>query len=347
MIELGISTFGETTLIEGESAPISHAKRLSNMLEEVKLADEVGLDIYAIGEHHREDFAVSAPEIVLAAAATITKRIKLSSAVSVLSSLDPIRLYQQYATIDALSQGRVEVMVGRGSFTESFPLFGYRLEDYDELFDEKLAMLLEIKANEKLTWQGKFTQKVENKGVYPRAQNLPIWVATGGNPQSTMNIARLGLPITYAILGGRIDRFQELIQCYKEIGKKEGYSEEALKISAHFWGYIADSNEQAIREYYYPTKLLVDTIAKDRPSWSPLTWHQYLHSVSEQGAMLVGDAKTVANKIIRMVEDLQLNRILIHLPVGSMKHEQVLKAIELLGKEVAPMVRDYFAHKDK
>ena len=203
-IELGISTFGETTLLESTGKSISHDQRIRELVEEIELADQVGLDIYAIGEHHREDFAVSAPEIVLAAGAVNTKKIRLSSAVTILSSIDPVRVYQQYATIDALSSGRAEIMAGRGSFVESFPLFGYDLSDYDELFNEKLDMLLEVKKQTNLTWQGKHTQSVDNRPVYPRAvqDDFPVWVATGGHIESTIQIAEKGLPIVYATIGG-------------------------------------------------------------------------------------------------------------------------------------------------
>ena len=281
MIELGISTFGETTEIEGTWITPTHDERIRELVEEMKLADEVGLDIYSIGEHHRKDFAVSSPEIVLAAGAAVTKNIRLSSAVTVLSSADPIRVYQQYATIDAISNGRSEIMVGRGSFTESFPLFGYSLANYEELFDEKLAMLENIKEHEILEWKGKFTQTVKQKGVYPRAvqEDFPIWVATGGNTESTVKIAQKGLPIAYAIIGGKYENFKGL------------------------------------------------------------------SSVSPEGAMLVGSPDTVAKKLIKMIEMLGLDRFMLHLPLGSMQHEDILKAIELFGREVAPKVRAYFENK--
>ena len=347
MIELGISTFGETTEIEGTGITSTHDERIRDMIEEMKLADEVGLDLYAIGEHHREDFAVSAPEILLAAGAAVTKNIRLSSAVTVLSSLDPVRVYQQYATIDAISNGRAEVMVGRGSFTESFPLFGYDLADYEELFDEKLEMLEKIKANEKLTWEGKHTQKVENKGVYPRSvqKDFPIWVATGGNTESTIKIAQKGLPIAYAIIGGEYRRFKELVDYYKAVGRNTGYSDDHLKVASHSWGFIAETDEEAIKKYFHPTKQVVDAISKDRPFWRPLTFEQYLNSVGPDGSMLVGSPETVANKLIDMIETLGLNRFMLHLPLGSMPHEDIMKAIKLFGEEVAPRVREYF--KDK
>ena len=344
-IELGITTFGETTQLQNTGKILTHKERLNELLEEIKLADSVGLDIYSIGEHHRNDFAVSAPEIVLAAGASITKNIKLSSAVTVLSSADPIRVYQNFYTLDALSNGRAEVMVGRVSFTESFPLFGYKLEYYDELFTEKLEMLLKIKENEILNWEGKLTHDVDNRGVYPRSENLPIWVATGGNVDSTINIALKGLPITYAIIGGNPMAFKKLINLYKELGKRAGHSLDKLKVASSSWGFIHQDKNTAIEKYYYPTKQLVDAVSKDREHWQELTWEQYINSISEDGAMFVGDPITVANKIIKMVEELKLDRFMLHLPIGSMEHEYVMNAIRLYGEEVAPIVREYF--KDK
>lgn len=347
MIELGISTFGETTPLETTGKPISHDERIRNMIEEMELADKVGLDVYAIGEHHREDFAVSAPEILLAAGAVNTKNIKLSSAVTVLSSADPVRIYQNFATVDALSNGRAEVMAGRGSFVESFPLFGYSLEDYEDLFEEKLDMLLNIRENEIVNWEGRHTQKIENKGVYPRAvqEKLPVWVATGGNPESTLRIAKRGLPIVYAIIGGNPLAFKKLTNLYRNFGMQSGHRPDKLKVAAHSWGFIANNTEEAIEKYFYPTKLLVDSISKERPHWQELTYNQYLNSVGENGAMIVGSPEIVAKKIIKLVEELNLDRFMLHLPIGSIPHEDTLKAIELFGKEVAPIVREYFKNK--
>lgn len=347
MIELGISTFGETTPLEKTGQVLSHAQRLQNMLEEMEVADQVGLDIYAIGEHHREDFAVSAPEIVLAAGAARTKTIRLSSAVSVLSSQDPIRLYQQFATIDALSNGRAEIMAGRGSFTESFPLFGYNLADYEELFDEKLAMLQAIKKDTNLTWQGQLTQSVDNRPVYPRAtqEDFPIWVATGGNLDSTVKIAEQGLPIAYATIGGNPKNFAKLVALYKSIGQKTGHDLSRMKVAAHSWGWLADDNEQAIRDYFHPVKTLTDSISKDRWHWHELSYQEYLESVGPEGAIFAGDADHVADKLIQLIEHLHLDRFMLHLPVGSMPHEDTLKAIRIFGTQVAPKVRDYFEAK--
>lgn len=344
-IELGITSFGETTHLEKTGKAISHAERIQNMVEEIELADKVGLDIYAIGEHHRSDFAVSVPEIVLAAGAVNTKNIRLSSAVTVLSSSEPIRVYQNFAILDAISKGRAEIMVGRGSFIESFPLFGYNLDHYNALFQEKLEMLLEIRENEILNWEGRLTHSVDHRGVYPRAiqEELPIWVATGGSPDSTVRTAKMGLPIAFAIIGGEPMAFKRLIDAYRKIGKEWGHDDEKLKIASHSWGFIAEDNEKAIEEYFYPTKTLVDSISKDRVHWLPLTKQQYLNSVGEHGAMFVGDSETVANKMISVIENLQLDRFMIHLPVGSLPHESIMKSIELFGKEVAPKVRKYFS----
>lgn len=347
-IELGISTFGETTPLENTGIAPSHPDRIRQLVKEIELADRVGLDIYGIGEHHRSDFAVSAPEIVLAAGAVNTKHIRLSSAVTVLSSIDPVRAYQQYATIDALSNGRAEMMVGRGSFTESFPLFGYDLKNYEALFTEKLQMLRTIVENETVTWDGHHTQSLDNTGIYPRSvqEKLPIWVATGGNVESTVNIARQGLPITYAIIGGNPLRFKSLIEAYHAIGKQMGYPKDQMQVAAHSWGFIADTSQEAKDKYFYPTKLLIEEIAKDRSNWVQTYRRQDFDiAAGPGGAMFVGSPEEVTPKLIKMIEDLGLSRFMLHLPIGSMEHQDVLHAIELFGTQVAPAVREYF--KDK
>ncbi|MCV3743603.1 LLM class flavin-dependent oxidoreductase [Ureaplasma sp. ES3154-GEN] len=345
-IELGISTFGETTILENTKQPISHQQRIRDMIEEIRVADEVGLDVYGVGEHHRSDFAVSSPEMILAAGAVVSKNIKLTSAVTVLSSNDPVRVYQNFAHIDALSNGRAEIMIGRGSFTESFPLFGYSLEDYDELFDEKLKMFIHLKANEIVSWKGRFTQNIDNKGVYPRANNLPIWVATGGSYQSTINIAKEGLPIVFAVIGGDPLLFKNVTTLYRRIGEQAGHNPEQLKIGAHSWGFIADTKEEAQEKFFFPTKQLVDNIAKTRRTWQPLNKTIYEHMVSEKGAMIVGDPEWVAQRIIRLMTELDLDRFYLHLPTGSIPHEDLIKAIRLYGEKVAPIVRKHFAELD-
>lgn len=338
--ELGITTFGETTPMSQTGQTLSHSERISNLVEEIIFADSVGLDIYAIGEHHRADFAVSVPEMVLAGAAMHTKNIRLSSAVSVLSSSEPIRLYQNFATLDALSRGRAEIMVGKGSFIESFPLLGYDLNDYNALFEEKLAMLLEINQNEILHWQGsRLTHKVQGKGVYPRAvqAKLPIWMATGGSLQSVIYAAEKALPLAFAIIGGDYRAFRQLTHFYRE--KTKALAQGYLPIGSHSWGFIADTDKEATDEYFQPTKTMVDAIAKDRQHWQSLTYEQYLGSISNYGAMFVGSPQTVAQKIVAFVKYLDIDRFMLHIPIGSMPHQKVLRAIELFGKEVAPLVR--------
>lgn len=238
-------------------------------------------------------------------------------------------------------------MAGRGSFIESFPLFGYDLADYEELFDEKMEMLLRIREETNLTWKGKHTQTVQNKPVYPRAvqDEFPIWVATGGHVESTIKIAELGLPIVYAVIGTAAKNFRPLVDVYRKITAKEGYPKNRTKVAAHSWGWIADDYERAVEEYFYPNKQTVDNIAKDRPHWQEMTKEQYLHSLSDEGATIVGDPKHVAQKIIQVIETLDLDRFFLHLPVGSLPHEDVLRAIELYGREVAPIVRHYFQNK--
>lgn len=256
-------------------------------------------------------------------------------------------MYQQFATIDALSNGRAEVMVGRGSFTESFPLFGYDLNDYAELFTEKLDMLLAINANKQLSWTGKFTQTIDNIAIYPRPKNddLSIWVATGGNAQSTINIAEKGLPIAYAIIGGNPLNFKRLINAYRHIGQSLGHDTNKMKVAAHSWGFIADTTQEAVDKYFHPMKQMIDSIAKDRPFWTPLSKEGYLEMIGPNGATFVGDSDYVANRIIWLIENLGLDRFLLHLPIGSMPHADVMHAIELFGTQVAPKVRDYFANK--
>lgn len=348
MVELGISTFGETTELEGTGQTYSHAERIRQLVAEIELADKVGLDVYGIGEHHRADFAVSAPEIVLAAGAVNTKKIRLTSAVSILSSMDSIRLFQQYATIDALSNGRAEIMAGRGSFTESFPLFGYDLKDYEALFNEKLDLFRLVNEKTKLDWQGRLSQTISGKEVYPRPiqDKLPLWIAIGGHVESTVKIAQAGLPIVYAIIGGNPRYFQKLIQAYRDIGSEAGHASHELMVGAHSWGWIAEDGEQAVKDYFHPTKQVVDAISKDRPHWQELTYEQYLEQVGPNGAMFVDNPDQVAEKLIRMIEDLGLDRFMLHLPLGSMPHEQVLRAIELFGTQVAPKIQAYFAMKE-
>jgi len=347
-IELGITSFGDNNAIhtpDGIQEKISADERIRNIVEEIKLADEVGLDIYGLGEHHRADYAVSDPVTVLAAAATQTNHIRLSSAVTVLSSDDPVRVYQRFATLDALSNGRAEIMAGRGSFIESFPLFGYDLNDYELLYEEKLNLLMEINDHETVTWSGSTRQPIDNKGIYPRAvqEKLPIYLATGGTPESSYRAGALGLPITYAIIGGSPLRFRQNIAVYKAAAESSGVDKNALKIATHSWGYIAETDEEAFREYYPPTAASHNILAKER-GWAPYSEEAYMHEI-ERGALYIGGPERVAQKIIATVEGLGLDRFMIHLPMGSMPHHKTMKAIKLYGEQVKPIVDDYFRQK--
>ncbi|UXR78025.1 LLM class flavin-dependent oxidoreductase [Staphylococcus sp. IVB6227] len=348
-VEIGLTSFGDNQDIytEDEHMPaLSNGERICHIVEEIKLADQVGLDVYGLGEHHRPDYAVSDPGTVLAAAATVTKHIKLSSAVTVLSSNDPVRVYQQFATLDALSNGRAEIMAGRGSFIESFPLFGYDLNDYQQLFDEKLDLLMTINQHAVVHWEGQLRPSIDGLGIYPRAeqQTLPIWLATGGTPESSLKAGRLGLPITYAIIGGNPRRFARNVAMYRAAAESEGYDGNQLQVATHSWGYIAETDEQAQREFYRPTEQHHNVLAKER-GWPLFTMEHYLREVGPDGALYVGSPETVAQKIIDTVEALGITRFMLHLPIGSMPHERTMNSIRLLGEKVKSIVDEYFADK--
>jgi probable LLM family oxidoreductase len=348
-VELGISSFGETTPLKATGKAISHSQRIKDLLAEIILADQVGVDVFAIGEHHRKDFAVSAPEIVLAMAAAKTKRIHLSSATTNLPTIDPIRVYEQYATMTAVYPGRIEIMAGRGSFTEAFDIFGYNLADYDDLFEEKLKLLLEINKQKLIDWPGgKYTPKLDHQGIYPSLDKpLTISLATGGSPESTIRAAELGLPVVYALIGGKIDAFAPLLKLYRAVNDKLGHDPKQTPIAAHSWGWLTEDNEKAIKDYYYPVKLLTDAISKEREQWQELSYDQYLEMVNDDGVIFAGDSEHVANKIIKMMETLNLQRFYLHLPVASMPHEEVMRAIKIYGKEVIPKVKNHFAQKEE
>jgi probable LLM family oxidoreductase len=308
------------------------------VLEEVEVAEAVGLEVYGIGEHHRPDFASSSPAVVLAAAAGRTEKIRLLPAVIILSSADPVRTYQDFATLDLVSSGRAELLVGRGSFIESFPLFGYSLSDYDDLFAEKLDLLLQIHENERVTWSGRFRSPLEDQGVYPRHEQLPISVAVGGTPASIVRAAERGLSVTLAIIGGDPDRFAPLAQLYRRTLVHSGYQPEQIPLSLHAHGYVADSDDQAADEYYPSYAVAMTRLGRER-GWGPMTRIQYDAMRGPGGSLLVGDPETVAAKVIRMTEVLGLDRFMLHISVGTLPHEQVLRAIELFGTKVAPIVR--------
>lgn len=340
-MELGITTFVETTPDVKTGKVISQAERIREVVEEIVLADEVGLDVYGVGEHHRDDYAASAPAIILAAAASKTKNIRLTSAVTVLSSDDPVRVYQDFATIDAISNGRAEIMAGRGSFIESFPLFGYDLNDYDELFEEKLDLLLKICRSEKVTWEGKHRPAIHNLGVYPRAVQdpLPVWIASGGTPNSVARAGALGLPLVLAIIGGSPLHFEPLVRLYKETAKEAGHDVSKLTVASHSHGFIADSSEGAIEKFYPPTHYVMNKLGRER-GWPPYTKATFDAARSLEGALYVGDVETVAKKIIFLRKNVGITRFMLHVPLGSMPHKDVMRSIELLGTKVAPIVRE-------
>lgn len=339
-MEIGITTFVETTPDVETGKVISHAERIREVVEEIVLADKVGLDVFGVGEHHRVDYAASVPAVILAAAASQTEQIRLTSAVTVLSSDDPVRVFQEFSTLDAISNGRAEIMAGRGSFIESFPLFGYDLENYDELFDEKLDLLLKICESEKVTWSGKHRASINNLGVYPRPvqQSLPVWIASGGTPQSAVRAGVLGLPLVLAIIGGSPLQFAPIVELYKRAAKQAGHDVSKLKIASHSHGFVGETTEIAKETFFPSTAQVMNVLGKER-GWGPYTRQTFENASTLEGALYVGDVKTVAEKIIFLRKNVGVSRFMLHVPVGSMPHEDVLKAIELLGTEVAPIVR--------
>jgi probable LLM family oxidoreductase len=335
-MELGLYTFAD--LQPGGS--LSAEQRVANLLEEIELADQVGLDVFGVGEHHRPDYVASAPDVLLAAAAVRTKNIRLTSAVTVLSSDDPVRVFQRFATLDLLSHGRAEIMAGRGSFIESFPLFGYDLEDYDSLFSEKLALLLELQKGDRVTWHGKHRAPLNDLGVYPRpVQNpLPIWVAVGGNPPSVVRAANFGLPLALAIIGGMPEQFAPLVQMYRDAGLRAGHPVESLKVSVNSHTYVAESSQQAADEFYPSYAEVMTRIGRER-GWPPTNRRQFDGSISPRGALLVGSPEQVVDKILFEHELFKHDRFLAQMALGAMPHEKIMKAIELFGTRVAPAVR--------
>ena len=339
-MELGIGMFGDLSFDPSTGKPREAKLKLHEILEQIKLADEVGLDVFGLGEHHRADYAVSTPEIVLAAAASITKNIKLTSTVTVLSSAEPVKVYQDFSTIDLISNGRAEIAVGRGSFIESFPLFGYNLKDYDLLFEEKLDLLLNINNNEVVNWKGKLRAPLVNQTVLPRATNngqLPIWIAVGGTPESVLRAARLGLPLIVAIIGGMPAQFKPLIDFYKSEYVKNGHDVSKMQIGIHSHSFISN-DETTTADYYFNYASQMDRIGADR-GWSAYTRSQYDGGRSKEGALFIGDAAEVTDKILYMHELFGITRFIGHMDVGDPSHAKMMKSIEIFGKEIAPAVR--------
>ncbi|WP_342045202.1 LLM class flavin-dependent oxidoreductase [Bacillus sp. OTU530] len=343
-MEIGVSTFVETTPDVKTGEVISHAQRIREVVEEIVLADQVGLDVFGVGEHHREDFAASSPAVLLAAAASQTTRIRLTSAVTVLSSADPVRVFQDFATLDAISNGRAEIMAGRGSFIESFPLFGYELKDYDELFEEKLELLLKIRESEKVTWKGGHRPAIQNLGVYPRPvqKPLPVWIGSGGNSESVIRAGLLGLPLVLAIIGGSPLQFEPLVQLYKKAASHAGHDVSKLSVASHSHGFIAEETQAAADKFFPSTQQVMNKLGRER-GWGHYDRSAFDAARSFGGALYVGDPKTVAEKIIHLRKYVGITRFMLHVPVGTMPHEDVMKAIELLGTKVAPIVREEIA----
>jgi probable LLM family oxidoreductase len=337
-MELGISSFAELTPDPVTGKTISGHQRMMDLMEEIELADQLGLDVYALGEHHRPDFIVSSPAVVLAAAAVKTNHIRLSSAVTVLSSDDPVRVFQAFATVDLLSGGRAEIMAGRGSFIESFPLFGYDLKDYDDLFSEKLELLLKLNESEKINWKGKHRSPIQNLGVYPRPfqKKLPVWIAVGGTPESVIRSGKLGLPMALAIIGGSPANFLPLVELYRKTSAAAGHGR--LPLAVHSHGYISEDSNQAADEFFPSYAYVMSNIGRER-GWPPTTRAQFEAGRSKQGALLVGSPQQVIDKILFEKELFGLDRFLLHVSVGTMPHAQIMHSIELFGTRVAPVIR--------
>ena len=342
-MQVGIDSFAAAH--DDASRAISAAERLRDLVAEIEHADQVGLDTFGIGEHHRSEFLDSAPAVILGAAAARTQRIRLTSAVTVLSAADPVRVFQQFATLDLLSQGRAEMVVGRGSFIEAFPLFGLRLEDYDSLFAENLDLLLKIREHEHVHWSGRHRAALTGQGVYPRpVQNpLPIWLGVGGTPGSFVRAGQLGLPLMVAIIGGETRRFRPLIDLYREAGERAGYPADRLKVGVHSLGYVAATTKEAADAFYPGYARAIGDIGKER-GWPPPTRAAFDAQRGLQGALLIGNPEEVAEKIIRHSEALGgISRITFQMNAASLPHAKLMRAIEMIGTQVAPALREQFA----
>jgi probable LLM family oxidoreductase len=346
-MDLGIYTFGELTPDPVTGATITPARRIRDLMDEIELADAVGLDVFGVGEHHRPDFVVSAPAVVLAAAAARTRQIRLTSAVNVISSDDPVRVFQQFATVDLLSNGRAEIMAGRGSFIESFPLFGYDLGDYDELFAEKLELLIALRESEHVTWSGRHRAPLDGLGVYPRPEQerLPIWVAVGGTPESAVRAGALGLPMALGIIGGMPERFAPFADLHRRAAAEAGHDPAQLPVSINSHGYVAETSDQAADDAYPPFALMMNKIGRER-GWRPMTRQDFDASRTRRGANFVGSPQDVIDKILFQHEIFGHQRFLLQITVGAMPHDKVMRSIELFGTEVAPVVREAVAGRD-
>ncbi|WP_313581411.1 LLM class flavin-dependent oxidoreductase [Chishuiella sp.] len=339
-MELGIGMFGDVHINEKTGYIQTPQQRMAEIIEEVKLMDEVGLDFFGIGEHHRPDYAVSSPEIILAALSTVTKNIRLGSAVSVISSTDPVKLYQDFSTVDNLSNGRAEIMAGRGSFIESFPLYGYDLNNYDELFDEKLRLLLTLNKEEVINWKGNFRKPIVNQTVYPRPiqKEIPIWIAVGGTTSSVIRAGKLGLPIIFAIIGGNPANFEPLFEVYKQAYLDNGHPEEKMQIGVHMHSFFGDDNEVVADKYFPIYGGQMDRIGASR-GWPKYTRPQFDYGRSTDGHLVVGDKEMAIDKIQKYKELFGLTRFSAHMDVGAPSHLDMMKSIEIFGKDIAPRIK--------
>jgi probable LLM family oxidoreductase len=340
-MQIGIDSFATAFTNTAAGVAGTPSDALRQLVDRIVHAEDVGLDIFGIGEHHRRDFLDSAPPVILAAAAARTQRIRLASAVTVLSAADPVRVFQQFATLDLLSQGRAEIVVGRGSFVESFPLFGLRLEDYDSLFAEKLDLLLKIRANENVNWAGKHRASLTGQGVYPRPlQNpIPIWLGVGGTPESFVRAGALGLPLMVAIIGGETRRFRPLVELYRDAGRNAGYTPAQLQVGVHALGYVAETTEQAVEDFFPGYAQAFTKVGKER-GWPPVTRARFDELLRPHGALLVGDPDQVAKKILAHSQALGgISRISFQMDVAALPHAKLVRSIELIGERVAPAVR--------
>jgi probable LLM family oxidoreductase len=338
MMQIGIDSFAA---FDDAGLPVSPAERLRRLVEQIEFADQIGLDVFGVGEHHRREFLDSAPAVILAAAAARTQRIRLTSAVTVLSAADPVRVFQEFATLDLLSQGRTEMVVGRGSSIEAFPLFGFNLEDYDSLFEEKLDLLLKIRDNEHVYWSGEYRPTLNGQGVYPRPlqKPLPIWIGVGGTPESFVRAGMLGLPLMVAIIGGDTSRFRPLVDLYREAGRRAGHLPDQLKVGVHMLGYVAENTQEAVDDFFPGYAHTMTEIGKER-GWPKMTRASFDSQRGPQGALLVGDPDEVVEKIVRQSKALGgISRITFMMNPASLPHAKLMRATQLIGTRVAPALR--------
>ena len=338
-MEIGIDSFAAFGNVSSGNA-LDSSKALAELLERIEHADREGLDVFGIGEHYRKEFLDSAPAVILAAAAARTKNIRLTSAVTVLSAADPVRAFQSFSTIDLISQGRAEMVVGRGSFTESFPLFGLDLQDYDELFAEKLDLLLQIRDNEVVNWSGKFRAALSNQAIYPRPLQdpLPVWIGVGGTPASFVRAGKLGLPLMVAVIGGETQRFRRLVDLYRQTGEEAGHSPEKMKVGLHSLGYVANHNEEAVEDYFPGYAETFTRIGKER-GWPPVSREHFNAQTGPTGALVIGSPEEVAEKILRHSESLGgISRFTFQMDNAGLTHHQLMQSIELIGRQVSPIV---------